>query len=111
MNATETQPGSSLDPLVSASRDMVAGDWLDIWEALKEVTTCETCEGTGKWMPECYACLSGEPDRCSCISQQPEPCPQCNGSGREFHGSKKAETVYCANAKLRDAGEIGAEQH
>lgn len=94
MNSNETQSGSSLDPLVSASREMVASDWLSIWEALKEVTKSQTCGGDGKWVPECCACLSGELDRCTCISQQPETCPQCNGSGREFHGSKKAEAVF-----------------
>lgn len=53
-------------------------------KALIKETTCGTCNGQGRWTPECYACLSGEPDHCTCALQDEETCPQCNGKGTDY---------------------------
>lgn len=61
-----------------------------IESALKEITTCPTCEGTGKWTPECHACLAGY-GTCTCKNDPPETCPQCEGTGREYWKSEQAK--------------------
>jgi DnaJ-class molecular chaperone len=47
--------------------------------ALDEITICPTCDGCGTW-------VAGS------------PCPQCDGSRREFYGSARAKRLvnkYC----------------
>lgn len=61
-------------------------------EALDEVTTCPTCNGEKVWTPECQGCLSGY-GSCTCTTEKPMPCPQCDGSGRDFAGSDKARAA------------------
>lgn len=59
-------------------------------DALLEITTCQTCMGSGQYTPECYGCLSGI-GSCTCKTDPVEKCPQCQGTGREYYDSEKAK--------------------
>lgn len=64
-------------------------------EALIEITTCPTCEGSGKYRHECQACLSGY-GKCTCQTDPPATCPQCEGVGKHFWDSKLVEQALSA---------------
>lgn len=67
---------------------------INLVNAIYSDMVCDTCQGTGKWIPECHACLSGY-GNCTCKSDRAieEECPQCKGTGNvlyEFGSIKKA---------------------
>lgn len=44
---------------------------------------CPTCGGTGIFKAECWGCLSGEPNKCTCSEMPDEPCPQCKDTEKD----------------------------
>lgn len=59
---------------------------LDLAQALvNALAECPTCEGTGKFTPECYACLCGE-GPCTCKTEPEQDCPTCGKAGEYVTG-------------------------
>ncbi len=62
-------------------------------EIINLLTICEVCNGSGKFSPECGACLTGQPERCTCSEIANEACPHCNGTTRHW-SDLKAFTIF-----------------
>lgn len=55
---------------------------------INALAQCPCCEGKGKFIPECPACMSGL-GKCTCAE---ETCPNCDGSG-EIYGDPKGKEL------------------
>lgn len=74
-----------------------ASELLPTITLLRRITKCDICNGTLKWQPECYACLAGE-GKCTCSSQELEPCPFCEAYKDELAELRRLEALVGAEA-------------